>query len=228
MNDDTTRIPEHWTFQDRNIADTFDDHVREQLPWYDLVTEAIAHMARNYLPEHGLIYDIGASTGRLGRLLADDLDARKARLIAIEQAQEMADRYDAPGELVIDDVRNITFAPYDVAICNLVLMFLPPIDRTTLLDHLAETAKPGAAVIIVDKTEHHPGYLGTVLSRWTLAAKLTQGAQPTDVLAKELSLTGIQRPLTPNEAPGTLWFRFGDFAGWLWEPNPPTNKHTSP
>ena len=59
-----------------NVARGFDRHVREQLPWYDLATNAILHVARHYIPQDGLVYDFGASTGNIGRALAPILKER--------------------------------------------------------------------------------------------------------------------------------------------------------
>ncbi len=36
-------IPKEWTFHSDTVADKFDRHVREQLSWYDLATQAVAH-----------------------------------------------------------------------------------------------------------------------------------------------------------------------------------------
>ena len=33
-----------WTFESENIAKSFDAHVREQLPFYDIVTNAVVHI----------------------------------------------------------------------------------------------------------------------------------------------------------------------------------------
>ena len=51
------------------------------------------------------------------------------------------------------------------------------------------------------------------------ASKLEQGAEPGAVVRKELSLSGIQRPLYPGELgeDAVEVFRFGDFAGWIIE-----------
>ena len=90
-------IPTHWTFRDQQVAAGFDRHVREQLPWYELATGAVAHVARHYVPEFGTVYDLGASTGNIGRALAPTLTARKAKLIPVESSQEMACLYAGPG-----------------------------------------------------------------------------------------------------------------------------------
>lgn len=118
------QIPRDWTFKTSGVANHFDRHVREQLPWYELTTGVIAHVARHYIPEGGLVYDIGASTGNVA----------------------------------------------------------------------------------------------TVLWRLALAGKVAAGADARDVIAKELSLSGVQRPLHPDELTGAVEiFRFGDFAGWIIE-----------
>jgi hypothetical protein len=39
-------IPKEWTFHSDAVADKFDRHVREQLPWFDLAAQAVAHFAR--------------------------------------------------------------------------------------------------------------------------------------------------------------------------------------
>ena len=60
------QIPKNWTFENTSVAQNFDKHVREQLPFYDLATNAISHIARHYIQENKLVYDIGASTGNIG------------------------------------------------------------------------------------------------------------------------------------------------------------------
>lgn len=206
-----------WTFENASVASGFDQHVREQLPWYELVTGAVAHIARHYIPKGGLVYDIGASTGNIGRALKETLSARKAQLIGIEASAEMCAKYDAPGELVQIDALDYRFQPYDLAICYLVLMFMPVEKRPAFIDMLKSLIKPGGALLIVDKCEAASGYEATVFWRLTLAGKVAAGTDAQSIIAKELSLGGVQRPLDPamlgDEA--SLWFRFGDFAGWL-------------
>ena len=84
------QIPSDWTFKNLEVANGFDAHVRATLPWYDLATGAVAHVARHYLPQNGLIYDIGASTGNIGRALSDVIESRQARLVAIDDSESMA------------------------------------------------------------------------------------------------------------------------------------------
>lgn len=217
------KIPPEWTFKSDDIATNFDAHVREQLPWYDLATNAVAHFARHYIPANGLVYDIGAATGNMGRALASTLEGRNAELIAIDSSREMAERYDAPGRCVVADALDYEYGPFDVAIAFLVLMFLSPARRRDYVRNLVRLIRPGGALIVFDKTDcPGGGYLSTAIHRLTLAGKLAGGAQPLAIIEKELSISGVQRPLSwqfmNHAAPGAVEvFRFGEFAGWVIE-----------
>ena len=190
-------IPREWTFENTKVASGFDRHVREQLPWYDL--------------------DIGASTGNIGQAIEETITERKAKLVGIEASAEMCASYKAPGELVQIDALDYRFQPYDLAICYLVLMFLPVGKRQEFIDYLKSLIKPGGALLIVDKCEAATGYEATVFWRLTLAGKIAAGVDAESVIAKELSLSGVQRPLDPAMLgdDAVQWFRFGDFAGWI-------------
>ena len=167
-------IPTNWTFETSGVAKGFDRHVREQLPWYDLATNAILHVARHYIPENGLVYDFGASTGNIGRALEPILAKRKAHLIGIEPSKEMIKLYKAPGEIV----------------CSKAETFIPI-----------------------------GGYASTVFYRLTLAGKKASGTNSDEIIEKELSLSGVQRPITEDQLAGEFinWFKFGDFSGYLIE-----------
>lgn len=61
--------------------------------------------------------------------------------------------------------------------------------------------------------------MAAVMMRLALAGKVAQGVPADEIVAKELSLAGVQRPLKRAEIPETAVeiFRVGDFAGWVIE-----------
>lgn len=212
-------IPRNWTFERSDVARGFDRHVREQLPWYEMATNAIAHIARHYIPRGGLVYDIGASTGNVGNALRETIKDRHADFVAIEAAMHMVEQYRGPGRVIHANAAAYDFAPFDLAIAFLTLMFLSVEERVQLLATLRARVRPGGAIVIFDKTLAVSGYPATVLARLTLAGKLAAGVDPQEIVAKEISLGGVQRPIHPGlVGPDAIeWFKFGEFAGWIIE-----------
>lgn len=213
------KIPSEWTFETAEVAGAFDSHVREQLPWYDLVTAATVHIARHYVGEGGLVYDLGCATGNIARTLEPVLTARDARIISIDPSAEMIRRFSGPGEVVQGKAEEQMYEGFDFAVLFLTLMFIEPQQRILLMNRLRHACKPGGAILVVDKLEPQGGYFSTVMYRLTLAGKFAVGATGDEILQKELSLSGVQRPITEGQLGGAVlpWFRFGDFAGWVIE-----------
>ncbi|MCZ7637641.1 MAG: methyltransferase type 12 [Verrucomicrobia bacterium] len=190
--------------------------MREQLPWYDLATNAVAHFGRHYIraaascTTSGLQRGTSAGCCRRPRPTSGSLHGHRGE-------PEMAERYDGPPELVVADAVTFDYQPFDFTVCFLVLMFLPVDTRTAFLHRLESLTKPGGALLIVDKVQMPPGYVGTAFSRLTLQQKLAVGARPEDILRKELSLAGYQRPLDPGIMPerARTFFQVGEFVGWI-------------
>ena len=215
-----------WTFDSKEIAETFDDHVREQLPWYELVTEAVTYITRNYLPHRGVVVDIGASTGNMVHKIAPLVSERLGEIIAIEKSAFMCDvlrnKYAKKNDWIHVKEMDITktiMPKGDVYIMFLTMMFIPVEHRKALINSMRANCKRGGVIVVVDKVCDHQGYFSTVLKRLTMHFKLQQGAKPEDVLTKEMSLAGIQIPIDPailgDEA--KQFFRMGEFAGWVIE-----------
>lgn len=218
-----------WTFEARDVAGDFEHHVRSQLPWYDFVTKGLVHIARHYVSDGGSVIDVGSSTGNVGRALAPILKVRKARIYGVEPSAAMIDAAKGGGH---------SFHPYvnvwaekaedadweakdksDLIVAFLTVMFVRPRERVRLLRRMHEALAPGGALVVVDRTALASGYAAQVLNRLTLAGKVGTGVPAKEIVEKELSLSGVQRPLDPKDLPGdpVEWFRFGDFAGWVIE-----------
>ena len=222
MPDTDFAIPPEWTFNSSDVAVHFDTHVREQLPWYDMVSDMVGLIARHYVETDGLVYDIGCSTGNLSRTLSALVDNRRVTLVGIDNSPAMRDVYPG-GVFRLADAVEFDYEPFVLAVCFLVLQFIPNARRRLLLDKLAAKVKPDGAVIIVDKYSgtDDSSYLQTIKRRITLQGKVLSGTPADAVIAKELSLSGVQRPVDPVELfsgrKAVEFFRFGEFAGWIIE-----------
>jgi len=217
-----------WTFETKNIVLNFDSHVREQLPWYDLVTESVLYIARNYLPTRGTLLDIGCSTGNISKHFVSLCMERNAEIIAIDKSAEMTKAYienlkSAPIKKTVlcKDITTMEFPSFDVGILFLTLMFLSPNEQFEAIEDLYNKCNEGGIIIIVDKVCENDKYFATVMKRLTMYWKLKNGAEPADIIDKELSLSGIQRPINFdavfNDIPTKQFFQLGEFKGWVIE-----------
>lgn len=216
------KIPKagQWTFESEEIAQNFDNHVREQLPWYEMVTDAVRHICCHYLPENGVLYDIGASTGNITSTLSDIIEDRSIRAISVEPSKQMCELFSGKGELINKSIQDVDLERFDVCVMFLSMMFIPVNYRMMLISDLLKNCNKGGCIVIVDKCPAGSGYLSTVLYRLTLEGKIRSGAKPEDIIKKELSIGGAQRPFDGSTVSGAVeFFRHGDFAGWVVENN---------
>lgn len=215
-----------WTFESNEIAEKFNDHVREQLPWYEMVSDAVAYIVRNYLTEGEHITDHGSSTGNMISKLLPLILERNATIHAIEKSssmcQKLLERFANVNSdsIFLDnaDICECDFSESQVHIIFLTLMFIPVHKREKLLNEIKSKTKKGGVIIIVDKVLDHSGYFSTVMKRLGMQYKIQQGAKLEDVIQKEMSLAGVQIPIDKKLVKdGKEFFRMGEFAGWVIE-----------
>jgi tRNA (cmo5U34)-methyltransferase len=218
---DHTKIPEEWTFKNTSVAENFDHHVRSQLPWYDLATGIVQHFGRHYLAEGGRMYDLGASTGNITLSLSKEIESRKVEAISVDNSPNMGEVWRGVGEFRLGDITTMEYLPFDFGVAFLLFMFLPPASQEKALVRALDKLNPGGCFIVFDKTDQFQGYLSTVVHRLTLAGKVSTGVSSEEIIRKELSLAGVQRPIRPEDLGfaslgATEVFRFGEFAGWAF------------
>lgn len=214
-----------WTFETPEIAAGFDDHVREQLPWYDMVTDAVVYIVRNYLTESNTVVDVGASTGNMIDKLMPLLLERKAYAVALEKSSTMVEVLERRFEnhhnvrVVREDVRTCGWEQAQVYVVFLTMMFIPLHERERVIERLRANLLKGGVLIVVDKVCDHGGYFATVLKRLGMHWKIQQGAELGEVITKEMSLAGVQIPFDPFMlgADAKEFFRMGEFVGWVVE-----------
>jgi tRNA (cmo5U34)-methyltransferase len=212
-----------WSFKSQEIAEGFNDHVREQLPWYEFVKSIIIFIIRSYINKNGVLYDIGCSTGNLIRGLGNIIKERNIEVIGIDESKEMLELFPSSlGTTYCGDALDYDYKEYDVAVLFLVSMFFDTNKRAGFLQSLYDKKKKNGIIILVDKfVENDNSYFSMIMNRFNMLLKLDNNVEPKEILNKELSLTGIQIPLTYNELPKGKecepieFFRVGDFRGYV-------------
>lgn len=207
----------HWTFNDNDLARSFNAHIRNHLPWYDMTTKLVADLVAAFVPYSGTVVDIGAANGNIARALAPLITARSLDMVSIEAAPEMVETFDGPGEVIEGDVECIDLPRCDVVVSMLALMFLPIDERARVIKRIMDAIVPGGAFIAVEKFTLPDGQVGECFVRMAMSLKQWAGLDLAEIAAKELTLLGAQRALYENEIPyATQFFQVGQFRGVVW------------
>lgn len=210
--------PSRWSFELPAVASHFDSHVREQLPFYELATCAVADLVRFFLQPGGVLVDIGAATGNVSLACKGVLEERSATAVSIEPSHEMVSKFRGCGSVVESRVEDADIPQCDVAVSFLTLAFVPPRARREIIGKVMERLSPGGAFILLERMECPAN--ATASRLLISAAKLRSGAAADSVVKKEVSIAGVLRPLrfsTLADFNPWTFFAYGDFYGFVLE-----------
>ena len=202
----------------------FNAHVTAQLPWYDIVLDSIEFLVASYLPEKGILYDIGSGTGNLYKKILHILEKRQANYIGVDSAENMIKVHkelieSSDHQLLHEDIRDLDcIKGFDVCIFNLFLMFLPYSDQEKFLKKVLKSMSPYGVLICVEKqvSGFGDGFFRYAMDRLTMHLKERQGVSKIEILEKELALIGVQRPIRAIRLKKYTiheWFKIANFSG---------------
>lgn len=207
-------IPNSWSFKNKGVAEGFDNHVREQLPFYDVASFIAAHYLRANVPPGGLVYDIGCSTGNMEIKCQDLIKDRNLAWIGLDNSQDILKEYKGKLSPIQYDAQTFDYERFDIALCFLSMMFIRPMERRELLLELLEKMKPGGAIILFDKFQSQ----SSIEEKLILHLKIDSGIEATQILQKEHSLIGVQFPMDHEELfqfHDEMIFKVGNFEGYV-------------
>lgn len=145
---------------DDAVADVFPDMIRRSVPGYASMLSMIAQTAERYSQPATSLYDLGCSLGA-GTVLLQQYAAADCRVIAVDSSAAMISKLNARLEednaagatvtTVQADIREVPIENASVVVLNLTLQFLPPEERTTLIQKVAAGMQPGGALLLSEK-----------------------------------------------------------------------------
>lgn len=202
-----------WAFT-ADVADVFDDHVRQSVPHYDIIQNLAVEVSDWLLPAGGLLADLGASTGRTVDNILKRHPERNARAVLYDEAPAMAAKATtrltgpvAEGRVVIhaqrlqDGLRHDTA---DLTTCLFTLQFLPYPDRGAVLAAARKASAPTGAILIAEKTrpvDPRWAEIGHAVSHdW----KADHGIDDAAIRAKERALRGVLMPTSMPDLGQTI------------------------
>jgi tRNA (cmo5U34)-methyltransferase len=198
-------------FDDRT-AGSFDEHVRNNVPFYDEVQDLIASLSDWYLGRDSLVVDLGCATAETSARIAarhgtlQDLhfglvdESRDMLSIAKRKMADVAIGigYDVHCDTIVNPLpkkfRNASFA-----VMAFTLQFVPIRYRMTVLRNVKRSLRPGGALCLVEKVEGGVAEFERAFTRILDERKMLAGMSADEVIGKEQAIRGRLVPLSLNE-----------------------------
>lgn len=145
---------------DEAVARVFPDMIKRSVPGYTTIIPMIGLITEQYAQDQSYCYDLGCSLGASTLAMRHGLKNKKCELVAVDNSPSMLERCNHYIELDNDttpvtqlcaDIRDLEFEPCSVVTLNFTLQFLPPKDRSSLLEKIQQALLPGGVLILSEK-----------------------------------------------------------------------------
>lgn len=201
----------YWDFH--QIADKFDEHVREQLPFYDFAQKLFAIYTQSVLFQDAKLLELGCSTGNLARQLQKYIEEKNIDYLGIDTVEKMLEKNPLP--TLKADITKQSFIGFDTIVSFLTLVFIPKAQRIKILKKIYKELPLGGHLLLLERFTSNE-QISLINHRNIL---LSKKETPNKILEKEISLIGSQYLLDEWELPGkpNLFFCVSDFKAYLIE-----------
>jgi len=226
--------PLSWQF-DANVAEIFDAHVRQSVPFYDELHRLATELSVPFVKPGTTACDVGTATGEGIFNLHRRVDDQTVSFIGIDPSHAMiaAARRRLSGlanvTLLEARVQDVKLPAIALCTCILTLGFIPPCERKAVLSQLRSSIRPDGALILVEKVVSRDSRVQVTYERCHEEYKLRSGLTREEVNAKRESIRNVLVPLTVCENLSLLseagfrqsdvFFGWMNFIGWIVRPN---------
>ena len=222
-----------WSFKSKNIANNFDDHVRQSVPLYDEVQRMVVEIAEYFVRDDDLIVDLGVSTGTTIKNIKDNITRKNILSVGIDESQEMLDIAKTrlgDTKLVLHNLNEgMASLPFNnnisLSILLFTLQFIKVEKREMLLRQLYQNTREGGAVVLVEKVLGNDAHFNEMMIDLYHDMKIRNGLNAIDNQVKSKSLRGIMSPVTLDDNERLLhtagfnrvdtFFKWYNFVGFI-------------
>lgn len=183
------------------VSNVFDDMVQRSVPFYDEVHDLICDYIEEYYPNKILkILDLGCSTGNLLEKLSNIFP--NYHLAGMDKSQsmvEMAKKKKISADIWQGDILQTRLKEYDVIILSLVLQFIRPLDRESVLHKIYNSLPVGGKIILFEKIRYEDQVLDRKVIDMYYRFKEKNGYTKTSIYKKREALENVLIPYTVEE-----------------------------
>ena len=206
MNDKVFAKKIHKSFEfDEEVAEVFDDMLLRSVPFYKESQNITKFFVKKFLPEQGILYDLGCSTASLLIDIKRDLST-DATLIGIDNSEAMLKKakikcevFKADIDVEFGDILTYNYKQADVFISNYTLQFIRPLLRDEFVTKIYNSLKDGGVFIFSEKIISHHPKLNKDLIECYYDFKKKQGYSEYEIMQKREALENVLIPYSESE-----------------------------
>ena len=199
-----------WNFGG-NVADTFIEHIRLSVPYYDDGHDLISYLSDFFCLPDSNCYELGVSTGQLIRKLAEyNKHKPNIRWMGIDKEESMIKKAKehCKGikniELYLDDILLFDYDKADVIVSYYCIQFLPERHRQELFNKIYDKLNWGGAFILFEKVRGPDARFQDMMVSLYNDYKMRQGFSSEEIISKAQSLKGVLDPFSTEGNLGLL------------------------
>ncbi|PLX98360.1 MAG: carboxy-S-adenosyl-L-methionine synthase CmoA [Desulfuromonas sp.] len=190
---------------DAQVADVFADMIERSVPGYRSIITMIETLAGHYTQPGSTLYDLGCSLGAATFSMRRGITCDDCRIVAVDNSEAMVERcrkaierdhHPTPIDVICADIRDIDILDASVVVLNFTLQFLPPAERTVLLEKISAGMRPGGVLILSEKVVFEDPHLDRLLYAIHHDFKRANGYSDMEISQKRTALEDVLIPET--------------------------------
>jgi tRNA (cmo5U34)-methyltransferase len=187
-----------WSFH--GIANNFEDHVRNSVPFYDVGHSLVCQYSDFFLKDQSTLYDIGSSTGLLLRKLLDHhKNKNEIKFIGIDPVDDMIDFAkkhieDHRVDFICNDIMNENLSYSNLIVSYYTIQFINPNVRQQVFNKIYNSLEWGGGFILFEKIRAPDARFQDYASQIYSDYKLNNGFSESEIIHKTRSLKGVMEP----------------------------------
>ncbi len=187
---------------DESVAEVFPDMIQRSVPGYSNIITAIGMLAERFVTADSNVYDLGCSRGAATLSARRNIRQSGVKIIGVDNSQAMVERCrqyinayhsEVPVEILCDDIRHIDIQNASMVILNFTLQFLPPQDRTVLLEKIYRGLNPNGVLVLSEKFRFDDEKVNDLLIDLHHQFKRANGYSELEVSQKRTALENVMR-----------------------------------
>ena len=177
-----------------DTIDDFDHHIDLSIPDYSTLIKHILNISKSFVKSDRIVYDFGASTGKLLELL-DKKHKTNTDYIGIDRAVNLTE---GSKYVINGDINKFVIEDHCLSLLIFTLQFLSIEERESVLWRIYQKLDKGGALIVAEKTIADEGLIQDLLTfaYYDFKRENFTGAQ---IFSKQEDLRYIMAPLTECE-----------------------------